>query len=160
QRIVATRAAARHEPPDYRVRRRERIDVIHHVRAQSIGREHEEIAARDRRGSWFRARQVVADDATEEHQPRARARLLKAADHDRPAHRARRARRREHHVRLHLVIVIVVPAPGAEVISNASIRRLAPGRPRPRPPPVEYPSFIAAPRSAMPGPRSLAMTRT
>src|SRR5262245_31669370 len=44
----------------------------------------------------------------------------------------------------HRVITTRVPPPGVELIANSFESRLAPDRPRPKPPPVEYPSFIAS----------------
>ena len=44
----------------------------------------------------------------------------------------------------HLVITTRVPAPGADVIANSFVSRFAPERPRPRPPAVVKPSFIAS----------------
>src|SRR3954454_21178220 len=43
----------------------------------------------------------------------------------------------------HRVMVILVPLPGAESISNSLTSRFAPPRPSPRPPPLVYPSRIA-----------------
>src|SRR3989475_6341709 len=57
-------------------------------------------------------------------------------------------------------MVTVVPFPTTEETSNSSISRLAPGRPRPSPPEVEYPSCSARPTSGMPGPWSRAITIT
>src|SRR5438552_1977837 len=57
-------------------------------------------------------------------------------------------------------MVTVVPFPTTEETSNSSISRLAPGRPRPSPPEVEYPSCSARPTSGMPGPWSRAITTT
>src|SRR5207249_9285424 len=58
----------------------------------------------------------------------------------------------------HLRTVTVVPLLKSDVISNSSISRRVPGRPRPRPPEVEYPSCIASPMSGIPGPSSAATT--
>src|SRR6185436_18006823 len=59
--------------------------------------------------------------------------------------------------RFHLVTVIVVPRPSSDTSSNSSMMRRTPGRPRPKPPEVEYPSCIASRVSAIPGPASRAM---
>src|SRR5690348_6616963 len=56
----------------------------------------------------------------------------------------------------HLIVVTVVPRPLWETIANSSIIRRTPGKPRPRPPDVEYPSFRTASTSGMPGPSSVA----
>src|SRR3989441_11358929 len=62
--------------------------------------------------------------------------------------------------RFHRRTVTVVPLPKSETISNSSISRRVPGRPRPRPPEVEYPSCMASGRSGIPGPSSVATTST
>ena len=59
---------------------------------------------------------------------------------------------------LHFFTVTTVPRPGAEIISNSSIRRRTPGNPSPRLPEVENPSRMAREISPMPGPVSEAMT--
>src|SRR2546422_6983239 len=62
--------------------------------------------------------------------------------------------------RFHRRTVTVVPLPKSEMISNSSISRRVPGRPRPRPPEVEYPSCMASVTSGIPGPSSTATTST
>src|SRR6266436_8449875 len=52
----------------------------------------------------------------------------------------------------HFFTVTFVPWPGAEEISNSSIKRRTPGSPRPKLPEVENPSRSAWRISAMPGP--------
>src|SRR5258708_39961823 len=52
----------------------------------------------------------------------------------------------------HFFTITLVPWPGAEEISNSSINRRTPGRPRPKLPEVEKPSRSACRMSAMPGP--------
>src|SRR5215475_6322019 len=58
----------------------------------------------------------------------------------------------------HFLTVIVVPLPAEELIWNSSINRRTPGSPIPRLPDVEYPSCSACRTSAIPGPRSDALT--
>src|ERR1700757_650855 len=50
------------------------------------------------------------------------------------------------------VIVIRVPSPGRETMSNSFTRRFDPPRPRPNPEPVVKPSRSASSTSGMPGP--------
>src|SRR5207249_5346216 len=56
----------------------------------------------------------------------------------------------------HLRTETVVPRPDSLVISKSSISRRTPGRPRPRPGPVEKPALRAADTAAIPGPSSRA----
>src|SRR5687767_853593 len=57
-------------------------------------------------------------------------------------------------------MVTTVPVPTADAMANSSINRRAPGRPMPRPLPVEKPSRMTVVTSAMPGPWSAAMIST
>src|SRR5258706_5814726 len=56
----------------------------------------------------------------------------------------------------HLVTVTVVPWPGPVTITNSSIKRRTPGKPKPKLPEVEKPSRSACRASAIPGPSSEA----
>src|SRR5262252_5597809 len=54
--------------------------------------------------------------------------------------------------RIHFVAITVVAPPFRELIVNSSINLLVPGRPIPKPPPVEYPSCMASSTLGIPGP--------
>src|SRR5918911_1905485 len=57
-------------------------------------------------------------------------------------------------------MVTRVPWPGSDSMRNSSTRRREPGKPLPRPLPVEKPSRIASSRLLMPGPLSSKMRRS
>ena len=59
----------------------------------------------------------------------------------------------------HFVMDTSVPSPTLLRIVNSLTSRLDPLKPRPKPPPVVYPSVMASSRSGMPGPRSLKVRR-
>ncbi len=60
--------------------------------------------------------------------------------------------------RAHFFITMVVPWGTFDSMEKSSMSRRAPGRPSPRPCPLEYPSCMACSMSAMPGPLSRAIT--
>src|SRR5205814_1702933 len=97
----------------------------------------------------LQGRQVAPYDATAEHERLGRPGKCRGGDAPLDEPRGHRS---------HFFTVTIVPRPTAETMSNSSVSRLTPGRPRPSPPEVEKPLCSAWATLGIPGPSSRATT--